>query len=177
MTTITLQPHSFCSFCGERFAPQVGWPRPCANCGGVTYRNPLPVGVLIQPIEMSAGGQAVVLVRRAIQPQSGRLALPGGFLEVGETWQAGAARELYEETGITAVVAGIEIFQAYTAPDANSTLLLFGLAPPLRQADLPPFHPSEEVKEVVLVSALPPEGLAFPLHTQALQAYFERLTA
>lgn len=171
MRAETYKPYSYCSFCGTPFPSEVGWPRPCAHCGRVTYRNPLPVGVLIQPVQRRSGERAVVLVRRAIEPRRGELALPGGFLEVGETWQAGAARELWEETGLTAVVAGIEIFQVHTAPDAHSTLLLFGVAPLLHEADLPPFRPSAEVDEVVFTAVVPPQGLAFPLHTEALQAY------
>ncbi len=43
----------------------------------------------------------VLLVKRAAEPSRGLWAIPGGTLELGETMQECAAREILEETGIT----------------------------------------------------------------------------
>jgi 8-oxo-dGTP diphosphatase len=57
------------------------------------------------------GGTGVVLVRRLFEPLAGRWSLPGGGLEVGETLEAGVAREVAEETGLTVDVGPIvEVF-------------------------------------------------------------------
>lgn len=48
----------------------------------------------------------VLLVRRARPPLQDLWSLPGGKLEAGETSIETAQREVYEETGITALVAG-----------------------------------------------------------------------
>ena len=47
-------------------------------------------------------GERVLLARRAMGPGIGRWGFPGGMQELGETIEAGAARELLEETGIAA---------------------------------------------------------------------------
>ncbi|MBN1380877.1 MAG: NUDIX hydrolase [Deltaproteobacteria bacterium] len=43
----------------------------------------------------------VLLVKRGIAPSMGLWAIPGGGLELGETLQEGAEREILEETGVT----------------------------------------------------------------------------
>jgi 8-oxo-dGTP diphosphatase len=50
----------------------------------------------------AAGVPSVLLVRRAKAPSLGQWALPGGGQELGETAEAAARRELFEEAGLTA---------------------------------------------------------------------------
>ena len=61
------------------------WPRPAVTTDIVVLR-----------------GEEILLIRRAHAPFEGSWALPGGFLDEGETLEACAARELMEETGVTA---------------------------------------------------------------------------
>src|SRR5439155_25795814 len=84
--------NAHCSYCGTRFADGAPWPRQCAACAQISYLNPLPVAVLVLPVD---GG--VLAIRRSIRP-AGKLALPGGFIDLGESLQAACARELREET-------------------------------------------------------------------------------
>ncbi|MHA2386794.1 MAG: NUDIX domain-containing protein [Candidatus Thorarchaeota archaeon] len=59
------------------------------------HRNPSPaVDVAV------TDGERLLLVRRGREPHKGRLALPGGFIEYGETVENAAIRETLEETGV-----------------------------------------------------------------------------
>jgi 8-oxo-dGTP diphosphatase len=49
----------------------------------------------------------VVLVKRKYEPLAGQWSLPGGRLELGETLEAGLAREMLEETGLEVEVGPI----------------------------------------------------------------------
>ena len=168
MTQPTYEKDSHCSYCGHPFAPQQRWPRLCAQCGQTSYRNPLPVGVAIVPVLLPQGGRGVLAIQRQSGRKRGLLALPGGYIEAGESWQVGMARELAEEANVAVTAEGITLFQLLSAPDG--TLLIFGLTQPVRAADLPPFRPSNEVSDRVVLSA--PLELAFPLHTKVLADYF-----
>jgi ADP-ribose pyrophosphatase YjhB (NUDIX family) len=158
-----MEKNSHCSYRGARFADDAPWPRRCAACGNTSYLNPIPVAVVLQPVD---GG--LLAIRRAIPPV-GKIALPGGFIDHGESWQAAAARELFEETGIRADPAAIR--EARVVSAADGTLLIFTLAPPLAEADLPPFTPSAEASERVILRGVV-DDMAFPLHAQAVRDFF-----
>jgi mutator protein MutT len=49
----------------------------------------------------------VVLVKRRFEPLAGQWSLPGGRLELGETLEAGLAREMLEETGFEVEVGPV----------------------------------------------------------------------
>ena len=59
----------------------------------------------------------VLLIRRASDPYEGNWALPGGFVEVGETLEAAAAREAEEETGLTVEI--VRLVGVYSDPDRD----------------------------------------------------------
>jgi ADP-ribose pyrophosphatase YjhB (NUDIX family) len=156
--------NAHCSYCGAAFLTGQPWPRTCGRCGNTSFVNPLPVAVCLLPV----GDDGLLLVRRGIEPHRGKLALPGGFIDVGESWQQAAARELVEETGVHTDARAIRDFRVLSAPDG--TLLVFGLAEPVEASAVPATPPGDETAELVVVSA--PQPLAFPLHTQVVDEYF-----
>lgn len=66
----------------------------CASCNTVHYENPLNVVGTVPH-----WGDKVLLCKRNIEPRWGKWTLPAGFMELGETTAAGAARETDEEAG------------------------------------------------------------------------------
>lgn len=53
------------------------------------------------------GQREIVLIRRANPPHQGAWVLPGGFVDVGETAERAALREVEEETGLQARITGL----------------------------------------------------------------------
>ena len=154
--------NSHCSYCGEEFPDEAPWPRKCAACGISSYLNPIPVVVVLVPV---AGG--IVVIRRNTEPQRGTLTLPGGYIDLGETWQEGGARELLEETGIDLAGSGMRLYDVMNGLDG--TLVVFGLAEEQPVDCLKPFT-SEETQEVVLITG--PTELGFTMHTNVVGRYF-----
>jgi len=59
----------------------------------------------------------VLLIRRKYDPFKGALALPGGFVDVGETVENGCRRELKEETGLE--VGALRLVGVYSDPERD----------------------------------------------------------
>ncbi len=159
-----------CGFCGTAFAPdQPVFARVCSGCGRTSYRNPLPVAVTLVPVKLGhSENLGLLVIRRSIPPKEGQLALPGGFISYGESWQAGAVREVEEETGLKLEADSIRLTNVLSAPD--STILIFGIAPVQAANILEGLSISSETSEVTILESFAP--LAFPLHTQVTEDFF-----
>ncbi|MFD0517053.1 NUDIX domain-containing protein [Paractinoplanes durhamensis] len=118
----------------------------------------------VQPV-----GSGLLVVRRGIPPARDLLALPGGFIDYGESWQDATVRELFEEVGLAADAAEVQLFDTLSAPDG--TLLVFGLLPALPDAGaLPPSVPNDESQGWEILYG--PAELGFSLHTAVANRYF-----
>ncbi len=77
------------------------------------YRNPIPTVDII--IELDAGGEGekqIVLINRKNPPFG--WAIPGGFVDYGETLESAAIREAYEETSLKVTL--VRQFHTYSDP-------------------------------------------------------------
>lgn len=162
----------YCTHCGTAFT-DADYPRTCPGCGEMTWQNPIPVAVTLLPVRVAGGtgpgGTGIVVVRRGIEPGYGKLGLPGGFMETGETWQEAAVRELREETSIHADPAAVSLFDVLTSP-GGFRLIVVALLPARDETDLPPMVPNDETLERLVVKK--PEPLVFDTHMDSLTRYF-----
>ena len=91
---------TFCPYCGTRLTEKIceGSPRLfCEHCDEPIYENPIPASCLVVVDNMNR----VLLVKRSVEPKKGFWCLPGGFMELGESPEKAALRELEEETGLS----------------------------------------------------------------------------
>lgn len=99
---------NFCPITGEPLVPADDGQsmRPySAGARRFYYSNPVPAACCLV-----TQGDAVLFVQRAVEPRKGFWTVPGGFIEVGETPEQAALRELEEETaliGTEAILLGV----------------------------------------------------------------------
>jgi ADP-ribose pyrophosphatase YjhB (NUDIX family) len=113
----------YCVVCGhdlvERFMPEEKRTRlQCENCGHIHYINPR----VVVSIVVSHRGR-LLLQQRAVEPRAGYWTFPGGFLEVGETTEQGAARETLEEVGLS--VTPSRLLGVYSRPHVGIVLVVY----------------------------------------------------
>ncbi len=122
------QDYAFCPKCGGKLRlahphDLAGEPQAliCQACGFVFWQNSKPcAGVLV------VREQQLLLVRRAFEPYQGWWDIPGGFLAEGEHPQAGAQREVKEETGLDVRLTGlVGIFMDVYGASGDATLNVF----------------------------------------------------
>jgi NADH pyrophosphatase NudC (nudix superfamily) len=148
---------TYCSHCGKVFAEQKLYPRKCFFCGNDTYANPLPVVVVMATVEWIRGAKARVMLiqRRNIEPKKGEWALISGYINLGETWQEAASRELEEEMYLQA--SDFKLWDVCLSSNKNN-LLIF-CTTHIKATDFYKsaecFEPNDEVQEIDAIELLP----------------------
>lgn len=89
-----------------RFCPRCGAARPAENAGHIPFRcGACGLTYFFNPTVAAAAWVSdptgrVLLVRRAHDPARGKFAVPGGFVDIGETAEVALRRETREEVGL-----------------------------------------------------------------------------
>lgn len=81
-----------------------------------TYEYPRPA-VSADVVVLSPDGHSILLIERQRDPYAGSWALPGGFMDMDESADEAAIRELKEETGL--VVSEVAQIGAYSSVDRD----------------------------------------------------------
>jgi NAD+ diphosphatase len=103
--------HRFCARCGTRTVPsQAGWQRDCPACGAHHFPRTDPVVIMLV-----TDGEAVLLGRSPAWPER-MFSLLAGYVEPGETVEAAARREVFEEAGLRIGEVGYLASQPWPFP-------------------------------------------------------------
>ena len=158
----------YCSTCGNEVVFRVppGDNRErfmCEHCQTVHYQNPRVVTDCLVTWE-----DQVLLCKRSIHPRKGYWTLPAGFLENGESVEAGAVRETWEEA--RARVEPDDLYTMYSLPHISQIYVFY-------RAHLlaPEFAAGDETEAVGLFREpdIPWDELAFPVVRETLEHYFK----
>lgn len=134
----------------------------CDSCGKIHYQNPL----LVVGCVPERDGK-ILLCKRAIEPRYGYWTVPAGFMELGESTAAGAARETMEEA-----CAEIEIGHMFAAVDVIGAGQVHLFYTAKLVSDFAPGAESLEVR-MFTEDEIPWDHIAFHSGRYALKKYFE----
>jgi NADH pyrophosphatase NudC (nudix superfamily) len=177
MSQPPLEPRDFFKHC-----PRCGKQQPsvsptalfeCPDCGFRYYFNPtVAVAVFIQRHDGNA-----LFIRRAREPAKGRLAPPGGFIDIGETAENAASREVREEVGLEIEALRFLCSQPNQYTYANVTYPVLDLFFTGRVRHSKEIFDSREVESCLWLtpSEVAPEAMALPSMKRALEIWQTQL--
>lgn len=150
-------PVNFCQVCGAAMSDAERYGkvrRVCPACGYIHFDDPKVAAVVF--IEREG---EVLLVRRAVDPERGKWALPAGYIDYGEHPIDAAIREVFEETGLVIEISDLLDVQGGAAEIGASIVIIYaanvidGIAQPLDDADeVAWFHRDGPLPEIAFES-------------------------
>ena len=138
-----------------------------------TYTYPRPMLTVDIAIFQQCGAQVqVLLIQRGQNPCAGSWALPGGFVNMDETLEQSAVRELEEETGL--VVPDLEQVHTYGDPgrDPRGRVISVAYTALLEGSAELPLHASSDAEAAGWFPTADLPELAFD-HQQIIQDAYE----
>lgn len=124
----------------------------CGDCGFVVYENPKVIVGAVCTWE-----DKYLLCRRGIEPRLGYWTMPVGYMELNETTEQGALREVWEEAQARARIDAL--LAIYSIPEISQVHMIYR-APMIS----PDFAAGQESLEVALFAwdDIPWADLAYP---------------
>jgi ADP-ribose pyrophosphatase YjhB (NUDIX family) len=159
---------NYCPICGDKLLAKHDGEssRPhCLRCCRFFYSNPVPAACCFV-----TRGDSLLLAKRAVEPCKGGWTLPGGFVELGETTEEAALRELLEETGLTG--RGVRLIGANTQQSRLSgAVTVLGYVVESWEGEI---RPGSDAAELAFFPKTERPQLAFEAHRELL-ALFDSL--
>ena len=139
----------------------------CARCAAPRYDHPMVVVTCFV-----ACGQKLLWIQRDLEPKRGLWAIPGGYLERGETLAEGAARELYEEAGVAVAPQRLQLYMTGTITFINQVYMGFRAA-----VDSPDCIPGVESRNCGFFSRqeCPWDSVAYPEVNDSIRQVYDDL--
>lgn len=156
-------PVNYCQVCGEKLIDRLAFGqirRVCPACGFVHFDDPK-----VAVVAFIERDNRVLLVRRAMNPEQGKWALPAGYVDYGEDPRDAIVREVLEETGLRIEVT--QLLDVHSSPGnfGASIIIVYGARVVGGVA-----HPQDDADAILWYSATDPlPALAFH-STQTLLA-------
>ncbi|MHA1986735.1 MAG: NUDIX domain-containing protein [Promethearchaeota archaeon] len=125
---------------------------------------PIPVTplVAVDAVILMNNKQDLVLIRRGKPPFQGELALPGGFVDVGETVEHACIREAKEETNIDIkIIKLIGVFSEPNRDPRGHNISIAFLCEPLTEKEKPQALDDAASLEIIPLTKFSPLKLAF----------------
>ena len=160
----------YCSNCSElnSFGFKEGSNRYyCMKCNIVHYQNPKPTATLICP-----DNNEILLVKRAFEPAKGAWSLPGGFMELNETPEDAAVRELKEETNLYGSVVKL-LGHCSHFNSVFGDILLLGME--MKIDNWKTLKAGDDASEAAFFNFKDYPPLAFECHKKILNMYIDTL--
>jgi len=108
------------------------------------------------------GKDNIILIKRKNPPYQGHYALPGGFMDVGETIEHACIREVKEETNIDVkIIKMIGVFSDPKRDPRDHTVTIAFLCEPLTDHENPKAQDDAAALEIVPLKDIPNMEIAF----------------
>ena len=105
-------------------------------------------------------GDNVILIRRGFEPFKGEYALPGGFVDIGESVEAACVRDMKEETGLEIDINVLQLIGVYSEPGRDPRGHTVSVAF-LGQSNLDNLQAGDDAASVELVADWKSKDIAF----------------
>ncbi len=162
----------YCPSCGTAREAARVQPIACAACGFTLFVNTTcaTAAFLRRP------DGKVLFIRRAHDPAKGKLAIPGGFIDEGETAEAGLRREFMEEVGLA--ISDLAFLcshpNQYLYKGVTYPVLDFFFTANATGAEQPRALDAVDSFLWLDPATVSPDDIAFPSMIHALQIYLAR---